>query len=118
MNDIIERITSTFFPYHREPERSDPDLWRLIAEVQIREIEFYILTGDEPHMAKELADLAFVAIDGLSKMGYDVRQLFTDRLAEIRQKDMTDRNKAYYKDKLLLFETKLQDLKLNGKKPS
>ena len=73
---------------------------------QIKEAKDDIKAGNREHMAKEFADLAFVAIDGLRKMGFDAIKVLNDRLDENGRKDLSGRTKSWYLEKL------------NGKEPA
>ena len=99
MNDIIERILN-LYKLNGGSDEKDPEFWLVCAEVQIKEAFDDIDSGNREHMAKEFADLAFVAIDGLGKMGFDAIKVLTDRIEENGRKDLSGRTKEWYLAKL------------------
>ena len=105
VNDIIERIFS-LYKQNGGSEEKDPNFWLIVAMSQIKEAKDDIKSGNLDHMAKEFADLAFVAIDGLRKMGFDAIKVMNERLDENVKKDLSGRTKEWYL------------AKLNGKEPA
>ena len=77
-------------------QERDPRFWIACAQAQIKEAEDDFKASNYDHMAKEFADLAFVAIDGLRKMGYNALQVMDYRIEENAKKDLSGRTKEFY----------------------
>lgn len=93
MGDIIDAIISAYKKYecpkNIDCENKHVEFWLQCMKTGIAEIEAELTPQN---IKKEFADMAFIAIDGLYKMGYDPRIILQERLAVNAKKDMSSRN--------------------------
>lgn len=106
--DIIDVIIASYrkyqAPFGVDAENKHPEFWIQCIKTGLAEIE----TDLSPeNIKKEFADLAFIAIDGLFKMGYEPRPILWERLEQNYKKDLSKRTMAFYMEK----EASLKDTK-------
>ena len=107
--DIIDAITISYkkytAPYGIDCENKHPEFWIQCLKTGIAEIESDL---SRQNLAKEFADIAFIAIDGLTKMGFDTRKVLENRLEVNSKKDLGNRNINFYIQKEKELRNKLQ----------
>ena len=101
MSDIIDAIIEAYKKYEcpkgMDCQNKHVEFWLQCMKTGIAEIEVDL---SEQNIKKEFADMAFIAIDGLYKMGYDPRAVLEARLAVNAKKDMSNRNGIeFYREK-------------------
>jgi len=109
MIDILDKIIDSYKKYecpeNIDCENKHVEFWIQCMKTGIAEIENDL---SETNIKKEFADMAFIAIDGLYKMGYCPRIVLEERLEVNSKKDLSSRNGIdFYRNK---------ELELRGKK--
>ena len=97
MFDIIDKITIAYkkyeLPKYIDCENKHVEFWLQCMKTGIAEIESELTTEN---IAKEFADMAFISIDGLTKMGFDAREVLEKRLIVNSNKDLGNRDINFY----------------------
>jgi len=98
LTDIVSTIKRVYH-WSNGGANTEPYLWLTMLKVQALEAEEAFWKGDMLHFYKELADAALVVLDGFRRMGLDPIAEIKARLDENSQKNMSNRDIAYYEDK-------------------
>lgn len=104
--DIIDVIIASYrkyeAPYGVDAENKHVKFWIQCIKTGLAEVESDL---SPENIKKEFADLAFIAIDGLYKMGYQPRPILWERLEQNYKKDLSKRTMSFYAEKHAALES-------------
>ena len=98
--NIVNEIVRTYAKYKApdgvDAENKHPEFWLACLKAEVKEIEDAIAEGSIGHILDELADVAFIGVDSINKMGFAVEPTLRNRLEKNSLKDLSKRDTAYY----------------------